>query len=69
MTDEKNTFVRMNVKSTTKREIDIIAASEQRDIYEVVEDMLKLYKIVSVGKTPKSKNNKSVPVADVVAAH
>lgn len=45
MADEnKTTFTKISVKPEVKREIDIIAATEQRYTYEVVDDMLKLYK-------------------------
>ena len=66
---DKTLFVRMNVKSNVKREIDILAASEQRNTYEIVEDMLNLYKANAVGSKSQSKKIKSVPVADVISAH
>lgn len=61
-----NNFVRMNVKESNKREFDILAASEQRPVYEIVEDALKLYK--SIALTKKKNRTKNVPVADIVAA-
>jgi hypothetical protein len=57
-TPEKEEFAKLSVKSNVKHEIDIIAATERRFVYEVVEDMLKLYKHVVVGKTPKTRNGK-----------
>jgi hypothetical protein len=68
MPEPKDEFVRMNIKQGAKREIDIIAASEQRPVYEIVEDMLKLYKAAAVGKS-LSKKSKPVSVADVIATH
>lgn len=64
MTDE-NKFQKVAVKSPTKREIALIAASEGRYEYEIVEDALTLYKAVAVkgGK----KTHKIVPIADVIA--
>lgn len=60
--EQKDEFTKLSVKSTVKHEIDIIAATERRFVYEVVEDMLKLYKAVAfeqpVKKLPKSRNGK-----------
>lgn len=56
-TPEKEEFAKLSVKSNVKHEIDIIAATERRFVYEVVEDMLKLYRQV-VNKAPKSRNSK-----------
>ena len=58
-TPEKEEFAKLSVKSNVKHEIDIIAATERRFVYEVVEDMLKLYKYVVIGKTPKGNGKKS----------
>lgn len=70
MAEENTTFVRMNVKSDIKREIDILAASEQRPVYEIVDDMLKLYKAVAIKRATKSTRKvEDVPVADVIATH
>ena len=54
---EKEEFAKLSVKSNVKHEIDIIAATERRFVYEVVEDMLRLYKQV-VEKAPKSRKAK-----------
>ena len=56
-TPEKEEFAKLSVKSNVKHEIDVIAATERRFVYEVVEDMLKLYKQV-VKNSPKSRNGK-----------
>jgi hypothetical protein len=66
MAEEK--FVRINVKEPIKREIDIIAASEGRHVYEIVDDALKLYKAVVVKKTARRKV-KEVTMAEIVANH
>lgn len=74
MPDEnKPNFVKIAVKPDTKREIDIIAATEQRYTYEVVDEMLKLYKASVVEKpslpspipqsTPKKSAERREPVA------
>jgi hypothetical protein len=68
MADEKTTFLKIAVKSDVKREIDILAASEQRATYEVVDDMLNIYKAVVMGKKPHPLS-KEVSVSDVVASH
>ena len=57
-TPEKEEFAKLSVKSNVKHEIDIIAATERRFVYEVVEDMLKLYQHVVIGKTPKSPKSR-----------
>jgi hypothetical protein len=67
MTNEKSAFLRLNIKKETKREIDILAAHEQRDVYKIVEDMLTLYKAVAVGKHPVGKNSKAIPVEKVIS--
>lgn len=72
MTDEKTTFQKISVKPEVKREIDIIAATEQRYTYEVVDDMLKLYQATkaeqarqplphSQPKTKKTNSAQAVP--------
>jgi len=58
---------KISVKIATKRQFDIIAASEGRHVYEVVDDALKLYKAVAIGKT-KKKKIRDIPVQDVVSA-
>lgn len=76
--DEKQEFLKIAVKAEIKHEIAVIAATERRFVYEVVEDMLKLYKQVAFGKTKKmppakSRNgkNKQSPseVASMIAEH
>lgn len=57
------------VPEELKREIAIIAGSEGRPEYRIVEDAMRLYKAVAVGKSPRSKKTKSVPVVDVIASH
>lgn len=54
--EETTPFVRINVKSDNKREIDIIAAAEQRPVYEVVDEMVRIYMTTKTGK----KNRVSV---------
>jgi hypothetical protein len=65
----KQPFQKISVKESVKSEIDIIATVEKRHVYEVVEDMLKLYKSVtfSKSKSPSLKNIKPVSISDVVA--
>lgn len=62
--EEKIRTLKVAVKAPVKREIDIIAASEQRPVYLVVEDMVRLYKAVTV-KRPGSKSAKPVPVVEI----
>lgn len=67
-TSEKEEFTKLSVKSNVKHEIDIIAATERRFVYEVVDDMLKLYKTVAMGKS-LSKKEKYILIADVISNH
>lgn len=68
--EEKEKFVAINVKENVKKEIDILATVERRHVYEVVEQMLELYKSISYGKTSKkSKKLTPVSVAEIVADH
>jgi len=48
--EENAQFVRINIKNDNKREIDIIAAAEQRPVYEVVDEMVNIYKSTKTGK-------------------
>ena len=63
--ETKDTFVRINVKSNQKREIDILAASQQRNVYEIVDDMLKIYKAVLA--KPNRKKVEDTAIEDVIA--
>ena len=67
---EEQKFERMNVKESTKREFDIIAAVERRPVYKVIDDALKTYKHIAYAKgTKKGKKLESVSVAEIVADH
>jgi hypothetical protein len=67
---DKTKFEKVSVKPEVKREIGIIAASENRFEYEIVADAMNLYKQVAIGKGPiVKKNRKTVSVADVIASH
>jgi hypothetical protein len=66
-TPEKEEFAKLSVKRDIKHEIDVIAAIERRFVYEVVEDMLKLYKEITIKKSPRSNKKNSRPISDVVA--
>jgi len=68
MTEEKQQFKKVSLPPPLKREIALLAASESRYEYQIVEDAMKLYKQVAVGKST-SKKSKPVPVADVIATH
>lgn len=69
MTDEKKSqFLKMAVKPDVKREIEIIAASEQRPIYDVVSDMLEIYKATTSKAKKAARAAKTVTVAEFIAA-
>lgn len=66
-TPEKEEFAKLSVKSDVKHQIDVIAAIERRFVYEVVEDMLRLYKEITVKKSPRPNKKSSRSISDVVA--
>ena len=55
--EKKPNFLKIAVKPNVKREIDIIAASEQRHVYDVVDDMLKLYQALHSSPTVEKKRS------------
>lgn len=66
---EKAIFEKVAVKPEVRREINMLAASENRPIYTVVEEMLETYKAAKVGKLPKPKNGKGVTIVEAMQAH
>jgi tRNA threonylcarbamoyladenosine modification (KEOPS) complex Cgi121 subunit len=52
--EKKSEFLKVSVKRQIKRAIDIIAAKEQRPVYQVVSDMLAAYEKTQ-GGTPSKK--------------
>lgn len=69
MEETKSEFLKVAVKRDTKREIDLIAASEQRSKYLVIQDMLETYKAVKATTLPKPKGGKRVKVVEAVKVH
>jgi hypothetical protein len=65
---EKEEFTRINIKQSIAREINIIAAAENRPVYVVVSDMLELYKATSIRASKRIKSAKPVTVAEFIAA-
>jgi L-ribulose-5-phosphate 3-epimerase UlaE len=51
MAEEK--FTKLSVKENVKQDVDVLAAIERRNAYEVVADAIRLYKAVSYGKGDK----------------
>lgn len=66
---EKSVFEKVAVKPEARREINLLAASEERHVYEVFADMLETYKAVKVGKLPKPKGSKSVTIVEAIQSH
>lgn len=64
---EKPQFLKVAVNPEVKREIDIIAASEQRPVYAVVSDMLEIYKATSAKAKKTTKGAKAMTVAEFIA--
>ena len=69
MANEKKVFKKLAVPEPLKQEIAAVAGHEGRYEYELVEEAWKLYKLVAIGKSTKSKNIESVPVVDVISSH
>ena len=59
--DEKT---KVSVNKETKREIDIIAASEQRPVYVVVDEMVEIYKATKTGKKARVDVSEMVKKTD-----
>lgn len=71
MADEvaKSEFLKVAVKRDMKREIDLIAADEQRPVYVVVEEMVNMYKQAKHGEQlPRAKKSKKALSTKLVAA-
>ena len=67
MPDEKKEFKKVSLPPSLKREIALLAASESRYEYQIVEDAVKLYK--QVADKPKVRNNKkNSPATNVIIA-
>lgn len=65
----ENEKTKISVTKPVKREIDLLAASEQRPVYLVVEDMVEAYKATRISKLPRpNKKAKPIPVIEVIAA-
>lgn len=61
----KAEFSKISIRPDIKREIDIIAAREQRPVYSVVSDMLEVYKAVT---KKAAREKKPVTPAETIAA-
>lgn len=61
-------FLKVAVKRDVKREIDIIAAHEQRPVYEVISDMMEIYKATSLRAAKAIKKSQPVTVAEFITA-
>jgi hypothetical protein len=70
MPTSNDEFKKVSVKEPIKREIAILAATEDRHEYEIVADALKLYKVAALKRGTKSPRNlKNVPVSEIIATH
>jgi len=58
-------FARVAVRPEIKREIDILAATAQRPVYELVAEMVNNYKLVAISTLPHPVDGQVVPVAHV----
>ncbi len=65
---EKPNFLKVAVNPDVKREIDIIAASEQRPVYAVVSDMLEIYKATSAKAKKMTKSAKTLNVVEFISS-
>lgn len=64
---EKKKFDKISVEPNVKQEIDIIAAKERRHVYQLVAEMLKLYKHVNSKPVVRKKVVKDIPVSEFIA--
>lgn len=62
-------FARINVDKNIKREIDLIAADQQKPVYKIVEEMLETYKAAAVETLPAPKGGKKVKVVKAARVH
>jgi hypothetical protein len=67
MPTPKPSFLKVAVNPEVKREIDIIAASEQRPVYAVVSDMLEIYKATTEKRKKITKRAKVMTVAEFIS--
>jgi len=67
--NKKNEFLKVAVKRTVKREIDMLAAHKQQPVYEVVGEAVEVYKLVLAGKLPAPADGVIVPVLEVISSH
>jgi hypothetical protein len=58
---KKYDFAKLSVRPQTKREIDIMAAMQQRHVYEIVDEMLNSWKAASALPRPIEAQGASVP--------
>lgn len=66
----KTVFRKVAVREDIKREISIISGVENRPECDILEDAMKLYKVVVFGKSRKFPNLKTIemiPLSDIVA--
>lgn len=64
----KSEFLKVAVKRDMKREIDLIAADEQRPVYVVVEEMVNMYKAQKRGEQlPRVKKTKALSSKAIAA--
>lgn len=66
MTDEKE-FTKIHAEVPVAREVKAIAAIEGRHVYEVIGDMLTVYKAAKIETLPAPKGGKKVRIVKVKA--
>lgn len=64
--EKKEVLKKISVESAVKQEIDMIAAYERRHVYQLVAEMLKLYKHVNSKPVVRKKVVKDVPVSEFI---
>ncbi len=62
---QKTNWAKVNIKPEVKREIDILAATAQRPVYELVAEMVNNYKLISISALPHPVDGQVVPVLHV----
>ena len=66
MADETKEFTKIHAEVPVAREIKAIAAMQGKHVYQVVEEMLSIYKAATVETLPARKGGKKVRLVKTV---
>ena len=66
---EEKEFTKVHAEKPVAREIKAIAAMQGKHVYQVVEEMLSIYKAASVETLPTVQGGKKVKLIKAVRSH